>query len=51
MFLKRTTSLIVFTYALNKADKFCIREDDIVEELTTPELTLRGNQCKFSVEL
>ena len=51
VFLKRTTSLIVFTYALNKADKFCIHEDDIVEELTTPELTLRGNQCKFSVEL
>ena len=50
MFLKRTASFIGFTYALNKADKFWIHEDGIVEELATPELTRRGNQYKFSVE-
>ena len=43
--------MISSIYALNKIDKFWIREDDIVEELTTPELTQHGNQYKFSVEL
>ena len=38
VFLKRT-SLSGFIYALNKADKFWIHEDVIVEELATPELT------------
>ena len=51
VFLKRTTSLIGFTYALNKAYKFWIHEDDIVKELATPELTRRRSLYKFSVEL
>ena len=38
VFLKRA-SLSGFIYALNKADKFWIHEDVIVEELATPELT------------
>ena len=50
VFLKRA-SLNGFIYALTKTDKFWIHEDDIVEELATPELTRRGNQYKFSVEL
>ena len=50
VFLKRT-SLNGFIYALKKADKFWIHEDDIVKELATPELTRRRNQYKFSVEL
>ena len=50
VFLKRT-SLKGFIYALNKADKFWIHEDDLVEELATPELTQQRNQYKFSVEL
>ena len=51
VFLKHT-SLNGFIYALiNKADKFWIHEDDIVEELATPELTQCRNQYKFSVEL
>ena len=37
VFLKRT-SFSGFIYALNKADKFWIHEDGIVEELATPEL-------------
>ena len=50
VFLK-CTSLNGFIYALNKAGKFWIPEDDIVEELATPERTQRGNQYRFPVEL
>ena len=50
VFLK-STSVNSFICALNKADKFWIHEDGIVEELATPELTQRGKQYKFSVEL
>ena len=50
VFLK-STSLNGFIYVLNKADKFRIHKDDIVEELATPELTRRRNQYKFSVKL
>ena len=50
VFLKRT-SLNGFIYVLNKADKFRIHEDDIVEESATPELTRRRNQYKLSVKL
>ena len=48
MFLKRT-SLNGFIYALNKADKFWICEDDIMEELATTELTRCGNQISFQL--
>ena len=47
----KITSLNGFIYVLNEADKFRIHEDDIVEELATPELTRRRNQYKFSVKL
>ena len=47
----KCTSLNGFIYALNKADKFWIHEDDIVEELATPELTQHRNQYQFSVKL
>ena len=50
VFLK-STSLNGFIYVLNKADKFRIHEDDIVEESATPELTRRRNQYKLSVKL
>ena len=50
VFLKRT-SLNSFICTLNKADKFSIHEDDIVEELATPELTRRGKKYRFWVEL